>query len=63
MVERDMEVARGSYWIIDIGPSAGNEGGLVVAQEVPAETVKSRASRAAPFLAHHVKSNRHARLV
>lgn len=37
-------------WVIDIGPGAGDEGGLIVAQGVPAEVAKSTTSRTAPFL-------------
>jgi excinuclease ABC subunit A len=50
MVEHDMQVASNSDWLIDIGPGAGDEGGLVVAQGQPAEVAKSKASRTAPFL-------------
>lgn len=50
LVEHDMKVASSSDWIIDIGPGAGNEGGLVVAQGPPRTVAKSRRSRTAPFL-------------
>ena len=50
MVEHDMQVASNSDWIIDIGPGAGDEGGLIVAEGTPAEVAKSKASRTAPFL-------------
>lgn len=50
MVEHDMQVASNSDWVIDIGPGAGDEGGLIVAQGVPAEVEKSTTSRTAPFL-------------
>ncbi|WP_442508105.1 hypothetical protein SH528x_007060 [Novipirellula sp. SH528] len=50
MVEHDMQVAISSDWIIDIGPGAGDEGGLVVAQGPPAKVASSKASRTAPFL-------------
>ena len=45
-----MQVASNSDWIIDIGPGAGDEGGLIVAEGTPAEVAKSKASRTAPFL-------------
>ena len=35
---------------IDIGPGAGDEGGLIVAQGPPAKVAKSKKSRTAPFL-------------
>jgi len=50
MVEHDMQVASSSDWIIDIGPSAGEEGGQVVAQGTPVNVAKSPTSRTAPFL-------------
>jgi excinuclease ABC subunit A len=50
MVEHDMQVAINSDWIIDIGPGAGDEGGLVVAQGKPREVAKSKISQTAPFL-------------
>ncbi|MFT6950429.1 MAG: excinuclease ABC subunit A [Paraglaciecola sp.] len=50
MVEHDMQVASSSDWVIDIGPGAGDEGGLVVAQGIPAKVAMSKTSRTAPFL-------------
>jgi excinuclease ABC subunit A len=50
MVEHDMQVASSSDWVIDIGPGAGDEGGLVVAQGTPAKVAMSKTSRTAPFL-------------
>ncbi len=50
MVEHNMLVARGSDWIIDIGPGAGDEGGGVVAQGPPARVASSKASRTAAYL-------------
>ena len=50
MVEHDMQVASSSDWLIDIGPGAGDEGGLVVTQGPPAKVAMSKTSRTAPFL-------------
>ncbi|WP_237607182.1 excinuclease ABC subunit UvrA [Roseimaritima sediminicola] len=50
MVEHDMQVARTSDWIIDIGPGAGDQGGEVVAAGPPQTVAKSERSRTAPFL-------------
>lgn len=50
MVEHDMQVASNSDWVIDIGPGAGDAGGVVVAQGSPATVAKSMTSRTAPFL-------------
>ncbi|TWX64964.1 excinuclease ABC subunit UvrA [Colwellia sp. C1TZA3] len=56
MVEHDMQVASSSDWVIDIGPGAGGEGGLVVAQGPPAKVANSKTSRTAPFLLPKRKS-------
>jgi excinuclease ABC subunit A len=50
MVEHDMQVASSSDWVIDIGPGAGDEGGLIVAQGPPARVAGSKSSRTAPFM-------------
>lgn len=50
MVEHDMQVASNSDWMIDIGPGAGDAGGLIVAQGTPEEVAQSKDSRTAPFL-------------
>ena len=50
MVEHDMQVASNSDWIIDMGPGAGDEGGLIVAEGTPKKVAKSKESRTAPFL-------------
>ncbi|WGV12019.1 excinuclease ABC subunit UvrA [Psychrobacter maritimus] len=50
MIEHDMQVASNSDWIIDMGPGAGDEGGLIVAEGTPKEVAKSKESRTAPFL-------------
>jgi excinuclease ABC subunit A len=50
MVEHDMQVASSSDWVIDIGPGAGDDGGLIVAQGPPARVAGSKSSRTAPFM-------------
>ena len=50
MVEHDMQVASNSDWIIDMGPGAGDEGGMIVAQGTPKKVAQSKTSRTAPFL-------------
>ncbi|WP_201589576.1 excinuclease ABC subunit UvrA [Psychrobacter fozii] len=50
MVEHDMQVASNSDWIIDIGPGAGDAGGVIVAQGTPYDVSQSKDSRTAPFL-------------
>ncbi|KTD99168.1 excinuclease ABC subunit UvrA [Pseudoalteromonas sp. H71] len=60
MVEHDMQVASNSDWVIDIGPGAGDEGGVIVAQGKPEKVAESQKSKTAPFLKaqlNHAGSN------
>ncbi|GAA4354515.1 excinuclease ABC subunit UvrA [Hymenobacter saemangeumensis] len=50
VVEHDMRVVAGSDWVIDLGPGAGEDGGLIVAAGTPASVAKVKASRTAPYL-------------
>ncbi len=50
VVEHDVRVIAGSDWVMDIGPGAGEEGGLVVASGTPAQVSQASASRTAPHL-------------
>ena len=51
VVEHDMHVVAESDWVIDIGPGAGDDGGLVVATGTPIEVSQVSGSRTAPYLA------------
>jgi len=53
VVEHDMQVIASSDYVIDVGPGAGDEGGLIVATGAPAEIARHRSSRTAPFLKRH----------
>jgi excinuclease ABC subunit A len=44
VVEHDMRVVRGSDWVIDVGPGAGDEGGHIVAAGPPGEVARSARS-------------------
>ncbi|WP_089320306.1 excinuclease ABC subunit UvrA [Pontibacter ummariensis] len=55
VVEHDMRVVAGSDWVLDIGPGAGEEGGMVVAAGIPAEIAASSESRTAPYLARFLR--------
>jgi len=57
VVEHDMHVIASSDWVIDIGPGAGNKGGTVVAEGIPADVAKSKRSRTAPYLAKYIKEH------
>ncbi|MDN3550189.1 excinuclease ABC subunit UvrA [Mucilaginibacter aquaedulcis] len=54
LVEHDMEVIAASDWVIDIGPGAGEAGGMIVAEGKPADIIKNKQSRTAPYLAKHL---------
>ncbi len=55
VVEHDMRVIAGSDWIIDMGPGAGDEGGMVVASGPPSEVALSTASQTAKYLRRALK--------
>ena len=55
VVEHDMRVVAGSDWVIDMGPGAGDEGGLVVAAGTPADVARAARSRTAPYLARFLE--------
>ncbi len=50
-VELDMRVVAAADYVIDLGPGAGDAGGMVVASGTPLEVAASRASASAPYLA------------
>jgi excinuclease ABC subunit A len=50
VVEHDMRIAAASDWVIDIGPGAGDEGGVIVASAPPREAAQAPGSRTAPYL-------------
>jgi excinuclease ABC subunit A len=49
-VEHDLEVVRAADHVIDIGPGAGRDGGLVVAEGPPAGIERSAGSVTGPYL-------------
>lgn len=51
VVEHEMRVVAQSDWVIDMGPGAGQEGGLIVAEGTPEHVADHPESRSAPFLA------------
>ena len=50
VVEHDLDVISISDHIIDVGPGAGEDGGLIVAVGTPHEIAECRESRTAPYL-------------
>ena len=51
VVEHDMAVVAGADWVIDLGPSGGDKGGLILATGTPSVVAQSAGSRTAPYLA------------
>ena len=52
VIEHNMEVIKCADWLIDLGPEAGSEGGLVVAQGTPESVAAVPASHTGRFLRH-----------
>jgi len=50
MVEHNMHVAANSDYIIDVGPNAGEQGGLIVCSGTPHQVLNNEKSATAPFL-------------
>ena len=55
VVEHDMDVIAASDWVIDIGPGAGDKGGKLVVEGVPATVAKSTKSSTAHYLKKYLK--------
>ena len=51
VVEHDMSVIARCDWMIDMGPGAGDEGGLIVAEGPPAKVMRVKESKTARYLA------------
>ena len=51
LVDHDVRALRRADYMIELGPLAGTKGGTVVAQGSPAEIMRSKESKIAPFLA------------
>ncbi|MEN1956480.1 excinuclease ABC subunit UvrA [Luteimonas changyuni] len=51
VIEHEMRVVAQADWVIDMGPDAGERGGLIVAEGRPRDVAKVRGSRTAEYLA------------
>ncbi|TXM95393.1 excinuclease ABC subunit UvrA [Methylobacterium sp. WL116] len=50
VVEHDMRVVAQADWVIDLGPGAGADGGMIVASGPPEVVAANEASRTGPYL-------------
>ena len=50
VIEHEMRVVAQADWVIDMGPGAGESGGRIVAEGLPAAVARARDSRTAPYL-------------
>ncbi|MFJ7751135.1 excinuclease ABC subunit UvrA [Arthrobacter sp. NPDC097144] len=50
VVEHSMNVVAAADWVIDMGPSGGDDGGRIICAGTPAEVAECEASRTAPYL-------------
>ena len=50
VVEHDLRVVADADWVIDVGPGAGEQGGLIVAAGTPAQVSRATAGATAPYL-------------
>lgn len=55
VVEHDMDVIAASDWVIDIGPGAGDKGGKLVVEGIPATVAKSTKSSTAHYLKKYLR--------
>ncbi len=54
VVDHDLDVITAADWVIDLGPGAGAEGGLVVAQGTPEDVMKAETKTGEALRAHGV---------
>jgi len=50
VIEHNLNVIKSADWVIDLGPGAGDEGGIVVAQGTPEEIAACEESATGKFL-------------
>lgn len=50
IVEHDMRAIAQADWVIDLGPGAGEDGGLIIASGVPHDVAKAKGSLTAQYL-------------
>lgn len=55
VVEHNLDVIRGSDYIIDLGPEAGHKGGYIVAQGTPDEIIGAKKSLTGQYLKRYIE--------
>ncbi len=55
VIEHNMEVIKTADWIIDLGPEGGQNGGMLVAQGIPSQIIKSKDSYTGQFLKEYIE--------
>ena len=59
LVDHDTQILREADWLIELGPGAGADGGLVIAEGTVEEISRNRASRIGPFLTRRENASPH----
>jgi excinuclease ABC subunit A len=54
VIEHNMEVIKCADWVIDLGPEAGDKGGMIVAEGTPEKVAKVKNSYTGNFLAKYL---------
>ncbi|WP_158252611.1 excinuclease ABC subunit UvrA [Cryobacterium sp. Y57] len=54
VVEHEMDVIAAADWVIDLGPSGGDQGGRIISAGTPATVAAHPTSRTAPYLARRL---------
>lgn len=54
VVEHNLDVIRGSDYVIDLGPEAGHKGGTIVAQGTPDDVIKVKRSLTGQYLKRYI---------
>jgi excinuclease ABC subunit A len=58
VIEHNLDVIKTADWVIDLGPEGGAKGGTVVAQGVPEDVAKVKASHTGEILARALRAGR-----
>ncbi|MBQ4492750.1 MAG: excinuclease ABC subunit UvrA [Deltaproteobacteria bacterium] len=59
LVDHDTQILKEADWIIELGPGAGADGGLVIAEGTVEEISRNQSSRIGPFLIRRKKAPPH----